>query len=159
MFTFPPTFILRHRKENLKKCSLKGLEQRQDMRFFTYPTDTLPDLSYHVLLTINGPPLTENDRAYGLFLIDATWKHAETMYKQLKQPHVFIKRSLPSVYQTAYPRRQEDCCDPLRGLASVEALYIAYKILGRDGKDLLDRYYWKDAFLKKNNMMTAETLS
>jgi pre-rRNA-processing protein TSR3 len=150
MFLFPHTLILRHRKENLKKCSLRGLEQRSDILFFTYPKDTLPDLSQHILLTINAPPLTPKDEAYGLFLIDGTWKHAEKMFNQLTHPHLFQERSLPSVYQTAYPRRQDDCSDPMRGLASVEALYIAYRILGRDFNDLLNNYFWKENFLKKN---------
>ncbi len=150
MFLFPPTFILRHRRENLKKCSLRGLEQREDIYFFTYPKDVMPDLSRHILLTIDAPPLAKRDEGYGLFLIDATWTYAETMYKQIKDPHLIQKRSLPAGYQTAYPRRQEDCSDPARGLASVEALYIAYRILGRDGTGLLDNYYWKEGFFKKN---------
>src|SRR5579862_1391294 len=150
MFLFPPTFILRHRKENLKKCSLKGMEQRTDMRFFTYPKDALPDLSSYLVLTIDAPPLTANDSMYGLFLIDGTWKHAETMFQQVtKQQHVQM-RSLPNHFLTAYPRRQDDCSDPLRGLASVEALFIAYRILDRESEGLLDNYYWKEAFLKKN---------
>jgi pre-rRNA-processing protein TSR3 len=151
MFLFPPTFILRHRKENLKKCSLRGLEQRPDIRFFTYPKEELPDLSKHVLLTLDAPVLTEADGEYGIFLIDATWAHAETIFKQL--PPVRLMRSLPSGFETAYPRRQEDCSDPKRGLASIEALYIAYQILGRGGDGLLDRYYWKEDFLKKNSRL------
>jgi pre-rRNA-processing protein TSR3 len=150
MFLFPPTFILRHRKENLKKCSLRGLEERSDMLFFTYPKDVLPDLSQYILLTLDAPPLTSADAGYGLFLIDATWVYAQKMYKQLKTPHRFQMRSLPSAYQTAYPRRQEDCSDPTRGLASIEALYLAYRILGRDCSGLLDNYYWQEPFLKKN---------
>src|SRR5689334_21728531 len=141
MFSFPPTFILRHRKENLKKCSLRGLESRSDIRFFTYPKDVLPDLSQHILLTLDASPLTQGDHAYGLFLIDGTWTHAEKMYSQLPQPHRFHKRSIPQCYHTAYPRRQEDCSDPARGLASIEALYIAYHILGRNTEGLLDSYY------------------
>ncbi len=156
MFLFPPTFILRHRKENLKKCSLKGLEQRTDMGFFTYPKDVLPDLSSYLLLTLNAPFLTAGDRMYGLFLIDGTWKYAETMLGQLNKPHDFQTRSLPPDFQTAYPRRQDDCSDPLRGLASVEALYIAYRILDRNTEGLLDNYHWKDAFLKKNERSFRE---
>src|SRR5690242_12875478 len=98
MFSFPPTFILRHRRENLKKCSLRGLEIRSDIRFFTYPKAALPDLSRHILLTIDAPPLTQGDKAYGLFLIDGTWKYAEKMYSQLTQPHRFQKRSIPQCY-------------------------------------------------------------
>lgn len=150
MFLFPPTLILRHRKENLKKCSLRGLEPRKDILFFTYPKDSLPELSSYVLLTMHAPVLTFQDKDHGIFLIDGTWKYSEIMFKQLEKPHLFHSRSLPETYQTAYPRRQEDCSDPKRGLASIEALYIAYWILGRQCQRLLDNYYWKEEFLKKN---------
>ncbi len=152
MFTFPPTVILRHRKENLKKCSLRGLESRSDFQFFTYPKDTLPDLSGYFLLALDAPVLQEGDRDLGVFLIDGTWNYAEVMERQLPRPHLFQKRSLPSHCSTAYPRRQEDCVDPTKGLASVEALFLAFSILGRKTEGLLDHYYWGEAFLQKNSL-------
>jgi len=39
-------------------------------------------------------------------------------------------------------------------LASIEALFIAYKIIQKNLADLLDDYYWKDDFLKINNLLT-----
>jgi pre-rRNA-processing protein TSR3 len=150
MFTFPPTIILRHRKENLKKCSLRGLENRSDLCFFTYPKDDLPDLSHYFLLTMDAPPLCEADKNLGIFLIDGTWRYAERMERQLPSPPTFQKRSLPPHVQTAYPRRQEDCPEPARGLASAEALFLAYFLLGRCTQGLLDNYYWEEEFLKKN---------
>jgi pre-rRNA-processing protein TSR3 len=151
MFLFPKTIILRHRKENLKKCSLCGLEQRPDFRFFTYPKEALPDLSGYVLLTIDAPLLTAADRDAGIFLIDGTWNYAALMERQLTKPHRFERRSLPTHYRTAYPRRQQDCADPSRGLASVEALYVAYMILGRNQEGLLNRYHWRNEFFKLND--------
>jgi pre-rRNA-processing protein TSR3 len=148
MLTFPRTIILRHRRENLKKCSLRGLEGRADMRFFTYPTHPLPPMEGYVLLTLGAPELSPADKECGLFLIDGTWRHARTMKEQL-HTHC-VERSLPSGFLTAYPRRQEDCDDPGRGLASVEALYIAYALLGRSTEGLLDHFYWKEQFLNKN---------
>jgi len=147
MLTFPPTLILRHRKENLKKCSLRGLESRVDLHFFTYPHDLLPDLSSYVLLTLDAPFLSEDDKDKGVFIIDGTWRYAETMQRQLPRPHRFERRSLPASCMTAYPRRQDDG----RGLASVEALYVAYCILQKDPSGLLDHYYWKEEFLMKNH--------
>ena len=153
MLLFPHTIILRHRKENLKKCSLRGLETRPDFQFFTYPlSQALPDLSSHILLSLGAPPLTEADKDLGLFLIDGTWRHTDTMFQQLHKPQLFTLRSIPSTFQTAYPRRQDDCPDPSRGLASIEALFIAYHILGRSTDGLLDFYHWKDSFLLKNNI-------
>lgn len=144
MFNFPPTIILRHNRENLRKCSLKGLEKRDDLIFLSYPTSKLPDLTNYIVLTLDGPPLSPADGHLGIFLIDGTWRHAKTMSKIL--PDGLIKRSLPAHIKTAYPRRQDDCPDPNRGLASVEALYTAYSILGRETSGLLDHYYWKDQF-------------
>lgn len=151
MLTFPPTLILRHKRENLKKCSLRGLETRPDFRFFTYPPVALPDLSGYFLLSLDGPPLSIKDKELGIFLIDATWRHAETIFRQLPKPHTFVERSIPAHFQTAYPRRQEDCPDKARGLASIEALFIAYTLIGRDTRGLLDQYHWREEFFKLNS--------
>ena len=149
MTPFPPTLILRHRKENLKKCSLRGLEERSDLLFYTYPLKTpLPDLSQYAVLTLDAPPLKREEAPLGLVLIDGTWRYAQKMFQTLQSPYVL--RSLPSGIQTAYPRRQDDCPDPTRGLASVEALYVAYQILGRDCEGLLDHYYWAHKFIRLN---------
>lgn len=150
MQSFPPTYVLRHRRENLNKCSLRGLERRDDFKFFVYPTAVLPDISFHVLLALDGEPLTKEDGDKGLFLLDATWRYAAKMRLFVERQGPVITRSIPAGCRTAYPRRQDDCDDPEAGLASVEALYIAYRILGRDTAGLLDNYHWKDQFLEKN---------
>lgn len=144
----PPTVILRHARENLKKCSLRGLEGRSGLSFYTYPRDTLPDLSGYLLLKVGAKPLTSADAGRGLFLIDGTWRLAQLMEKQL--PFVLEARSLPAIYRTAYPRRQTHCPDPEAGLSSVEALFLSARILGRPAEHFLDFYYWKDCFLKLN---------
>src|SRR5262249_26582079 len=131
---------------------LRGLEGRSDCQFFTYPQHKLPDLAGYFLLTLDAPKLEESDRNLGIFLIDGTWNYADVMQRQLPKPHLFQTRSLPPQFYTAYPRRQDDCPDPLRGLASVEALFLAYLILGRKTKGLLDHYYWREEFIKKNSL-------
>lgn len=146
------TVVLRHRKENLKKCSLRGLETRSDFLFLTYPYGLLPDLSKHVLLTLDGPPLSEEDKSWGLFLIDGTWRYAEVMMKYVLSQQTLQKRSLPKGWKTAYPRRQWDCPSPEEGLASLEALYVAYRCQGREADFLLDHYYWKEKFLEINHV-------
>ena len=150
MCLFPPTLILRHRKENLKKCTLRGLEQRSDCLFFTYPQDLMPSLSHYFLLTLDAPVLSPEDQHLGIFLIDGTWNYADKMERHLPQPHLFQKRSLPSYLLTAYPRKQTGCIDPLRGLASIEALFAAYTLLGRNTEGLLDHFYWKERFQELN---------
>jgi pre-rRNA-processing protein TSR3 len=142
------TVILRHRRENLKKCSLRGLESRDDLSFYTYPIDTLPGLSNYLLLKVGAPQLTRADGNRGLFLIDGTWRLARVMETHL--PFQMEARSLPHEFRTAYPRRQTECPDPESGLASIEALYISHAILGLSTEGLLDFYYWKEAFLAKN---------
>ncbi len=146
MITFPPTIILRHRKENLKKCSLRGLEDRSDLVLYSYPWKVpQPDLSQYVVLSFDGPLLSEKDAHKGIFLIDGTWRYAEKMFRSLKGP--ITTRSLPPSVTTAYPRRQDDCLDPHRGLGSVEALYLSYLMLGRNPEGLLDHYHWKEEYL------------
>lgn len=147
---FFPTIIWRHRKENLKKCSLRGLESRLDFQFFTYPYHTLPSLDQYILLAIDAPPLTVADKGHGLFLIDATWRYAEVMLGKVPQSDRLIYRSLPKGTVTAYPRRQEDCSDPGAGLASIEALYAAHCLLEKSTANLLDHYYWGNLFLERN---------
>jgi pre-rRNA-processing protein TSR3 len=58
-----------------------------------------------------------------------------------------IYRSLPKM-PTAYPRRNDEGLDPPEGLASVEALYLALKLLGHDDPSLLSQYHWREVFLK-----------
>lgn len=151
MQSFPPTVVLRHRRENLKKCSLRGLEERDDFCFYTYPSETYPHIEGYLTLALDAPPLSPADAHLGLFLIDGTWRYAEVMARNVPGIEKTIKRSIPAHYRTAYPRRQEDCPDPERGLASVEAIFLAYYLLGRDTAGLLDGYHWREEFLKLNS--------
>ena len=147
---FPLTLILRHRKENLKKCSLDGLAFQETIKFFTYPQERLPFIPNTIMLKCEAPVLTEADKGSPLLILDGTWKYAAQMEKYVCSLGPFRARSLPPLYQTAYPRKQTECPTPVRGLASIEALYIAYHITGRTKEGLLDHYFWKEAFLQKN---------
>ena len=142
------TIIIRHRKENRKKCSLTPLEGRPDFAFYSFPGE-IPDVTGYILLDFDGPPLTTSD-PQKLILLDGTWRYAASMRKSL--PDLPVRR-IPDGFVTAYPRVQTACSEPDAGLASIEALYIAYRVLGADPSDLLDHYYWKDAFLQKNNLV------
>jgi len=150
------TIIIRHKKENLKKCSLKGLEKRDDFLFLTYPVFSdlkkisTFDFSNYVLLEMNAKELTNEDQNKGILLIDSTWRYVEKILKIL--PQDIEKRSLPKNYITTYPRKQTLCPDPTRGLASIEALYLAYLITKKETKGLLNNYHFKEAFLKTNTL-------
>lgn len=150
MQSFPQTVILRHRKENLKKCSLRGLESRDDFVFYTYPSSDFPMFSDYIMLSIDGEPLSPSDSDKGLLILDATWRYAEKMCKFVESKQNWVKRSIPAHWRTAYPRVQNDCPNPDQGLASIEAIYVAYKLLGRDTSGLLDTYHWRDVFLARN---------
>ncbi len=150
MISHPQTLIIRHNRENLKKCSLRGLENNPHFRFFTYPSAIqFPDLSSYIVLTMNAPLLSKEDGNLGLILLDATWRLAAKMEKNLKLDAHPLRRSLPPLFKTAYPRRQADCPSPNEGLASIEALYVSYLLIGRPIEGLLDNYYWKESFLEK----------
>ena len=142
-----PTIVVRHTKENPKKCSILPLKGRADVVFFNYPlTATLPDFTNYVRLAAEGPALSIEDRDHGILLLDGSWRSAGSMTREFL--HV-TPRSLAG-YVTAYPRVSKLGTDPDNGLASIEALYIAYRLLGRDTSGLLDHYRWASAFLTAN---------
>ena len=145
--------VIRHRKENLKKCSLRGLEKRPDFLFFTYPEcltkGMMPDLRDCFLLDIDGEELSSADQG-PCVILDGTWRYALVMRRQIQPLQECKRRRLPNAWKTAYPRCQTECSDQERGLASIEAIYAASVLTGRSTEGLLDLYYWKDAFLEKN---------
>ena len=148
---FLPTVIVRHPKEKLSKCSLRGLEDRDDLRFLQFGKDPLPEMSGYVRLDLEGPLLSEADAGAGLLLLDGTWRLAGRMARALRPQIESVQtRSLPADLVTAYPRAQTLCPDPERGLASVEALYAAHRLMGRPTRGLLRHYHWAEMFLEEN---------
>jgi pre-rRNA-processing protein TSR3 len=123
------------------------LEGHPNFKFLPYPNTPPFEWQDCILLDIEGPPLRKEEGTKTLCLIDSLWRYTPKIKKALPKLQT---RSIPQSFQTAYPRRQEDCIDPLRGLASIEALYIAHFLLGWDTAHLLEHYYFKAAFLEKN---------
>jgi pre-rRNA-processing protein TSR3 len=145
---FPPTIIVRHPKENPRKCSILPLRGRADLIFLTYPVKEPPSLEGYVRLAAHGPELSAADAEKGVLLLDGSWRWAGSMSKTfLEVP----PRSLHG-WQTAYPRVSKQGTDPDNGLASVEALFVAYHILGRPTEGLLDHYHWAEEFLRINGL-------
>lgn len=123
------------------------------MRFFNYPFPQLPTLDNWVLLVMDGAEeLSLADENKSLLILDSSWRYLDRMQTFVEKKQKVEKRTLPSSWRTAYPRRQEDCPDPVRGLSSIEALFIAFRILGRETEGLLDYYHWKEDFFKINNL-------
>lgn len=142
----PQTIIMVHRRERPHKCSAEPLRGRDGFHFVTYPVETEIPLTGYVRLGFGGPLLSDADRTSGLLILDATWKLARRMENVYSDVPV---RSLPES-KTAYPRVSRYADDPMGGLATIEAIYIAYRILGRDTTGLLDHYHWAEEFLNRN---------
>lgn len=146
-----PTVIVVHPKERRSKCSVEPLRPRDDFLFFTFPETVTQPLDGYVRLGLGGDLLTADDADRGLFVLDGTWKLAAKMEPTFSEIPI---RTLPSV-QTAYPRVSKVFDDPTGGLATVEAVYAALKIMGRDVSGVLDSYHWKDEFLARNGWAAA----
>lgn len=161
----PPLVILRHRKERLSKCSIEPIRHRPDVALYPFPAQHavgqplagVPDaaLRGRVLLKLGAPELSPADAAHGLLLIDGTWRYTAKMLRAVEAwPGLDLRpRRLPETWKTAYPRRQTEavaCPEPAAGLASIEAVFAAFAVLGWDCAGLLEAYPWRDEFLRLN---------
>lgn len=144
----PITIIVRHPKENPKKCSVMPLQGRDDVQFLSYPVKQMPPLDGYIRLAADGPELSSADHNCGILLLDASWRWSESMTAEFAE---VPPRSLHG-WRTAYPRISKRGTDPENGLASIEALYLAYHLLGRPTEGLLDEYRWRAAFLAMNHL-------
>lgn len=139
--------IIFRRGEDTAKCTVHALRGTPGLDFLRYPLREKPDLSRHLLLAPDAPPLTAADAGRPLLLLDASWRHAARMRKAVEPVEA---RSLPPGWRTAYPRRSKIFADPEAGLASVEALFAASCVLGARDDSLLSHYPWRDIFLAQN---------
>jgi pre-rRNA-processing protein TSR3 len=121
--------------------------------FRLYSLRQRPDLSHHLLLAPEAPPLTLADAGRTLVLLDANWREAAKMRKAVEPVDV---RSIPPGWRTAYPRRSKIHADPVTGLATVEALFAAHCVLGRRDDSLLRFYPWRNVFLAINRDLVPE---
>jgi pre-rRNA-processing protein TSR3 len=140
-----PITVIRHTKERIAKCSLRFLHGRPGMTFLRASPGLRFPADGCTLLSVGAPPLTAADRGRPLLVLDSTWRYLPQLEACLKgEP---VRRSIPGGVRTAYPRRSRLFEDPAAGLASVEALYVALRVLGEDDPSILDGYYWKEEFL------------
>lgn len=140
-----PTTVIRHYKERISKCSLRFLHDRPEMTFLRGKPGYAFDATGFTLLAVDAPPLSPLDADRPLLLLDSTWRWLPQLLAGVHGAPVH--RSIPGNVRTAYPRTSKVFSDPEAGLASIEALYLARKLLGDDDPSLLDGYHWKDAFL------------
>lgn len=127
------------------------LKGRPGIQIYNYPMARPLDLRNYIRLAADGPPLTRQDEKFSVLLLDGSWRSAGSMTRDYE--HI-SPRSLSGVV-TAYPRVSKLGTDPDNGLASVEALFIALKILGRPVEGILDHYHWKNKFLAANSTLLA----
>jgi pre-rRNA-processing protein TSR3 len=146
--SYPPTVVVRHPRENVRKCSIWPLRDRTDFVFLTHPVKDPPSLEGYIRLAAEGPELSAADASCGLLLLDSSWRWLSPMSRTFL--HV-PPRSL-NQYKTAFPRRSKRYDDPENGLATVEALYLAHYILGRPTDGLLEHYRWAELFLRLNGL-------
>lgn len=141
-----PTTVIRHPKERIRKCSLRFLHERPEMTFLRGKPRLRFDATGFLLLAVDGPPLSQADRGAPLLLLDSTWRRLAQLEECVAGSP--IRRSIPGGVRTAYPRVSKVFDDPADGLASVEALYVARKLLGDDDPELLAGYHWRQDFLQ-----------
>ena len=152
-FMAPPVLIVIRRGEDPAKCTVRPLRGTPGLDFLPYPLRRRPDLSRHLLLAPDAPPLSAADAGRPLLLLDASWRHAATMRRAVEPVET---RSIPPGWQTAYPRRSKIHADPETGLATVEALFAALCTLGIRDDSLLRCYPWRAAFLELNHARLPE---
>lgn len=137
--------VIRHPKERLDKCTLEPLRNRPDMVFYKASPGFKFDATGHILLVLGSPPLSPDDAGNPLVLLDCTWRLLPQLEACLEGTP--MRRSMPVGVSTVYPRKSKNFNDPPGGLASVEALYLAKRIMGEEDPTLLDGYRWKESFL------------
>ena len=140
-----PVTVIRHPRERVRKCSLRHLHDRPEFTFLTAAPGFAFDATGFVLLEVDAAPLTEADRDHPLLILDSTWRWLPRVAAAVTGAP--IRRSIPGDVRTAYPRASKVYSDPPRGLASIEAVYVAKRLLGDDDPSLLDGYHWKSRFL------------
>ena len=141
-------WVIRHPKERIAKCSLRHLHGRMGFAFLKASPNSSFDVSGCLLLDLDAPTLTEQDAAnQPLIILDSTWRLLPQLTQRLTGTP--LRRSLPANIRTAYPRTSKIIPDPAEGLASVEAIYTARRILGEDDPTVLEGYYWKETFLRQ----------
>ena len=152
MPTYPPTIVVIHPKERRSKCTAAPLRGKAGFSFWKFPKVGDEPLDDYVRLGLGGEMFSPQDAHRGLLVLDGTWRFAAKMEQRFASVPV---RSLPT-WKTAYPRVSKTFDDPSGGLATIEAIYAAYRQLGRNTDSLLDEYHWADEFLRLNRDRAVE---
>ena len=147
----PPVWIIRSTKERKERCTIWPLRGHPLVRLVGYPFKNPPEVGEATLLWTEGPPLSAADAGRPLLLLDASWRRAQAMRTHFPG---LVCRSLGGI-STAYPRCSRLGTDPDSGLATVEALYAACRLLGLPTDGLLTHYCQAEAFLRANGWASS----
>lgn len=142
--------VIRHPRENLKKCSLRHLHAHPNFEFLKASDGFRFDATGFTVLEMNAPAISMEDFGRPLLLLDSTWFLLPRIRAKIFGD--FISRSLPPTVKTAYPRISKMHSDP-DGLATVEALYAALKAIGDPDRSILDGYHFAEKFLEINGWL------
>jgi len=150
---FPPQMeskvtVIRHPRENLKKCSLRHLHTHPNFEFFTAVDGFSFDATGYTVLEIDAPGMSPEDIGRPLLLLDSTWHLLPKIRAKIYGN--FVSRSLPASIISAYPRISKMHSDP-SGLATVEALYAALRAMGDIDCQIIKDYPFALSFLKLNS--------
>ncbi len=139
--------VIRHPRENKKKCSLRHLHDNPNFEFFNASEDFSFDATGYTLLEIDAPAMSEADADRPILLLDSTWFLLPKI--RAKVYGDFVPRSLPPTIKTAYPRVSKMHNDP-SGLATIEALYAAMRAIGKQDPTVIRQYTFAKKFLEIN---------
>ena len=137
--------VIRHSRERVSKCSLRSLQGRENLTFLQAKPGFKFDATGYILLEMGARPLSRMDAGRPILVLDSTWRLLPGLQQCLTGR--LRRRSIPWHVESAYPRKSKLFYDPMGGLASIEALYLAAELLGESDPTLLDGYEWKEEFL------------
>ena len=148
--------ILMDRFENPRKCTILPQKERPDfhIRYFRGQAPIAAFQSQY-LLHVEGDDLATiknhlaKEAASSIALIDCNWRKVQGALARVMPPMPKLVK-IPDGFQTAYPRRNKEGKDPEAGLATIEALFIAAAFFGHWDESLLDKYHFKNDFLRIN---------
>jgi pre-rRNA-processing protein TSR3 len=149
--------ILVDRTESPNKCSILPLAYREDFRIVRFDRRyPIGALTGNLLLHPDGVPLDEWMREPGrgadaavLSAVDCNWKRLTRILARIAGPLPPLVR-IPDGFETAYLRRNKRNLDPDRGLATIEALFVAAAFLGKWDESLLKEFATGGEFLAIN---------
>lgn len=140
--------VVRHPRENTKKCSLSHLHGNPNFKSYTAFDGFSLDATGYLMLEMNAPEVNLSDFGLPILLLDSTWALLPRLRAKISgDPQL---RSLPASIKTAYPRKSK-LFEDLDGLDSIEVLYSALKIMNIPDPEILRGYIFAKKFLEINN--------